>query len=380
MYTKRLLVCTSLLGLAMACGSDTEGSTDDDDIVDSADDDAADDDDTEVEDDDVDPPASGDDDGDDDDDDAPSAPIDAGTKPPAKADTGTAPAKTDAATSSGGNDGGTKPSTGDAGKEPTEPTEPTEPGEGPSAGCLDGITNYKTKGKFTYKAETSGRVKMWVPAVPAGCKVPVIHLSNGTGATCSAYGSSLEHLASHGFLATCYEDTNTGPGTECIMALETAIMKYPELADKKIGSTGHSQGGGAAFVCLARAEEKWGADYIYAGHAIEPASGFGDSPRDWATYYKKIKSPMFMFNGSADALVSSGWVGQAFNAMGDTEKYWYEATGAAHIPVPTRWTSESTVVFFRWKLLGDKAACEYFKKMPDGPDWAPKMVKNAKDC
>ena len=66
--------------------------------------------------------------------------------------------------------------------------------------------------------------------------------------------------------------------------------------------------------------------------------------------------------------------------MGDTEKYWYEATGAAHIPVPTKWTNESTVVFFRWKLLGDKAACEYFKKMPDGPDWAPKMVKNAKDC
>jgi dienelactone hydrolase len=279
-------------------------------------------------------------------------------------------------------DGGFGPGQADPGAPNTSDAGPgPNPGPGPSAGCLEGITNYKEMGKFTYKAETSDKVKMWVPAVPAGCKVPVIHLANGTGASCSSYGAVLTHLASHGFLATCYEDPNTGQGTQCITALETATQKHPELADDKIGSTGHSQGGGAAFVCLQRAEDKWGSAKIYAGHAMEPASGFGDSPADYASVYAKIKSPMFMFNGSSDTLVSSSWVGQAFTAMADsTESYWYEATGASHIPIPTKWTQESTVAWFRWKLLGDKTACEYFKKMPDGNDWNLKKKQAEQGC
>ena len=134
-------------------------------------------------------------------------------------------------------------------------------------------------------------------------------------------------------------------------------------------------------MCVARAEEKWGSSKLIAGHSMEPASGYGDSPRDWASYYAKIKSPMFMFNGSADALVSASWVQDAFNAMNDsTEAYWYEATGAAHIPVPTSWTQESAVAWFRWKLLGDKQACEYFKNMPMGNQWELKKKQAEKGC
>ena len=40
-------------------------------------------------------------------------------------------------------------------------------------------------GPFKYDGKGLGSVKMWVPAVPAGCKVPVIHLANGTGASCA---------------------------------------------------------------------------------------------------------------------------------------------------------------------------------------------------
>jgi hypothetical protein len=43
---------------------------------------------------------------------------------------------------------------------------------------------------------TSGSVRFWVPDVPAGCKVPVIHLSNGTTLTCADYAGILERLAS----------------------------------------------------------------------------------------------------------------------------------------------------------------------------------------
>jgi hypothetical protein len=267
-------------------------------------------------------------------------------------------------------DGGTNPGDADGGT-----------GPGPTPGCLGGIADYAAKGPFTYRTATSGSVKFWVPDVPAGCKVPVVHLANGTGARCVAYSAILEHLASHGFLATCFEDTNTGQGTQCIEAIETAYAEYPDLADDKIGSTGHSQGGGAAVVCVYRAEAKWGTYKIYAGHAMEPAHGFGDAPANYAALYAQIESPIFMFNGSADSFVSSAYVGQGFRALADsTEAYWYEASGAAHIPVPTRWTQESATAWFRWKLLGDSEACEYFKALPDGDSWSFKQAQNETDC
>jgi hypothetical protein len=50
-------------------------------------------------------------------------------------------------------------------------------------------------------------------------------------------------VATHEFLAVCYEDTNTGAGTQGITAFQTAMTNYPDLVDNKLGSTGHSQGG-----------------------------------------------------------------------------------------------------------------------------------------
>jgi hypothetical protein len=123
-------------------------------------------------------------------------------------------------------------------------------------------------------------------------------------------------------------------------------------------------------MCVYRTEQAHGSAIQIVGHAMEPAHGYGDAPSNYASLYAQIRSPIFMFNGSADGLVSATWVGQGFTALSDTvEAYWYEAMGAAHIPVPTRWTEESTVAWFRWKLLGDQQACQYFKNMPNSSDW-----------
>ncbi len=234
--------------------------------------------------------------------------------------------------------------------------------------CLAGITNYETAGPFKYTATSSGSVKIWVPTVPAGCKVPVIHLANGTGATCSDYGDDLVRFATHGFLATCYEDPNTGAGTDGVTAFTTALAMYPNLAAHALGSTGHSQGGQAAFTTLQLSEAKWGSSYIYAGLAMEPASGFGDQPTGgtWEQVYGKIKSPMFMFSGTADMLVSAAWVGEAYSAMNPkNEVYWWSAIGATHIPTPQVPEEQVSIPWFRWKLLGDGAACKFFKAMPE---------------
>jgi fermentation-respiration switch protein FrsA (DUF1100 family) len=150
----------------------------------------------------------------------------------------------------------------------------------------------------------------------------------------------------------------------------------------KFGSTGHSQGGQAAFVVLQFAEEKWGDQGVYAGLAMEPASGFGAQPTaGWPAVYAKIKSPMFMFSGTADILVSESWVQQAFSALDDKiEAYWYSAVGSTHIPTPQEHTNYVAVSWFRWKLLGDAKACEYFKKLPDNDKWDKRKEQNAKPC
>jgi len=259
---------------------------------------------------------------------------------------------------------------------------PMDSGE---SSCLDGDTAFDKDGPFTFKAMAVGAVNFWVPDVPAGCKVPVIHLANGTGATCSAYGPALERMASHGFLTCCYEDPNTGSGDQGVMAFDTAFSMFPDLAAKRLGSTGHSQGGQAAFTVLSLAEDHFGADYIYAGLAMEPASGFGTQPSGgtWASLYAKIDSPMFMFSAvGTDGLVSQGWVQQAYDAMNPaTEVYFWAANGATHIPVPNGEEQEISIPWFRWKLLGDNEACKYFKAIPmTNTKWQVVATENEASC
>jgi hypothetical protein len=255
--------------------------------------------------------------------------------------------------------------------------------EGDESSCLAGITDYGARGPFRYTSRRVGSINMLIPNVPDGCKVPVAHLANGTGARCSMYQSILDSLASHGFLATCYENTNTGAGTQGLEAFERALSSYPELAARKFASLGHSQGGQAAFTVQALAEAKFGTTATYAGLAMQPASGFGTQPRgvSWQTLYGRIKSPMFMFSGTADILVSASWVRRGFNALNDsTEAYNWSARGATHIPTPNSETIEVAIPWFRWKLLGDNRACQAFKSLRGGFRWSQSQVQNEAPC
>jgi hypothetical protein len=247
------------------------------------------------------------------------------------------------------------------------------------------LTDYANDGPFTVQTSVMNSINFYVPMVPSGCKVPVIHLANGTGATCSVYQPALNRLATQGFLTTCYENTNTGAGDYGLTALDTALMMFPNLADNRFGSTGHSQGGQAAFVTLALAEKEHGSSFIYAGLAMEPASGFGSQPSGgtWQQLYAEIKSPMFMFSGlNTDGLVSQAWVQQAYDATSPNEEaYFWTKQGATHIPVPNGEEEEISVPWFRWKLLGDQAACRFFKAIPmNNTKWAEVASKNAQQC
>jgi hypothetical protein len=64
--------------------------------------------------------------------------------------------------------------------------------EAPHGACLDGIQDFGKDGPFKVTTKKSGAVNFYVPGVPSGCKVPVVHLANGTGASCATYNASLQ--------------------------------------------------------------------------------------------------------------------------------------------------------------------------------------------
>jgi hypothetical protein len=254
--------------------------------------------------------------------------------------------------------------------------------------CLAGITDYGRPGPFTFTRDAggpAGLVKMWIPDVPVGCKVPMIHLANGTGGWCDVYAPSLERFASHGFLALCFESPITGSGDEGMIAFETALEELPDLADMKLGSTGHSQGGMGALVTLQYAEAEWGTSGVYAGLAMQPASGFGAQPvlgGFWPQVYARIRSPVFMFSGwVTDGLVPEPWVALAYLALSPEIEAYYWAKLSTHIPVPNQAEMQISIPWFRWKLLGDRKACEYFATIPTSdPTWQVRAQRNQQPC
>jgi hypothetical protein len=197
---------------------------------------------------------------------------------------------------------------------------------------------------------------------------------------CANYEAGLAHLASHGFLTLCSESSQTGDGTQCIEAVELARKQYPDLVSDQVGFAGHCQGGVSAILCAYRAEERW-PEQTFAVQAAAPDHGILGAVEDWAPLYGEIESPVFMFNGSEDTVVSAQRIElglEHFSA--ETEVTWYEATGAPHVPVPNQWIQESAVVWFRWKLLDDRDACAYWKAMPKGDAWDMKAETNAAPC
>jgi hypothetical protein len=48
--------------------------------------------------------------------------------------------------------------------------------------------------------------------------------------------------------------------------------------------------------------------------------------------------------------------------------------------VPVSHTQQISIPWFRWKLLGDQKACEFFKKLPDSATWDALEEQNAKPC
>lgn len=253
--------------------------------------------------------------------------------------------------------------------------------------CLADITDYKSAGPFGFETATIATdeppsILVWLPQLPAGCHAPVVYLGLDTGAVCSVYDAVLENLASHGFIAACFNTAGQTADLPCVDAVKAVVAAYPGLAHPRAaGFMGQGLGGGAAYLCTRRADAAWPTGHAIAGFAMAAEVGAGASMESWMEAHAQIRSPMLVVNAEQDGLVSPGWVREGYEALSDsTEAYWYEAMGATHIPLPAAWLNEASIAWFRWKLLHDNQACTHVRAMPDSEQWDLQEQQNAVDC
>ena len=92
-----------------------------------------------------------------------------------------------------------------------------------------------------------------------GVDHPVILWGNGTGVTNDVYSGLLRHYASQGFIVAAANTTNSGTGREMLAGLDELTRMNADPASTfsgkvdltRVGSTGHSQGGGGAIEAAA---------------------------------------------------------------------------------------------------------------------------------
>lgn len=243
-----------------------------------------------------------------------------------------------------------------------DPLPPTDPRES----CLD-LGNYQLdkKGPYGVTRQTIGKVKIYKPILNRTCKMVISHYSNGTGAPCAYYNEVNDHLASYGFLATCYESRQTGSGKPCTDAITTALNSYSgKVLTDKFVSTGHSQGGGAAHTCQYLLEQKYPSAKI-ASIGIAPAHGM--SRYSFRTEYPKIKGPVLMVSGSRDTNVPNGWVSLGYDLI-KSDKQWIQMVGANHFNT-NPWAKQSILTWSAWKLFDDKTSKMYFDGMMKSKYW-----------
>jgi len=247
---------------------------------------------------------------------------------------------------------------------PEPPKKEPEPEPIPVEYCAQDAAFKSNKGKFRVSTKTAGRIKITYPVGTNGCKMIPATFCNGTGGNLIMFRSHAAKLASHGFYVASYETAQSGSGVQAMQALDYAISQ-DDVVDYKAIIAGMSQGGQCAVSTAYKYEQK------YRGYAaVNPmVPAFGMSNTKWRAELPKIKSPIFMFNGSADRTVSKSWASSGWSLVRSSPSYFYTANGAGHIN-SVRWSEDALLPFALYVLFERQDAKEYFEYLPNAREWS----------
>lgn len=215
-----------------------------------------------------------------------------------------------------------------------------------------------------YRPETLGQ---------GGARHAVVLWGNGTGQRPAGYAAILNNLASWGFIAAAANTTNAGTGVEMLACLDWLTAEngregspYQGKVDTtKVGTSGHSQGGGGAIMA--------GRDpRVRATAPVQPYTlrlGYE------AGAQTQQHGPMMMTSGGADTIARPDVNQQIVFDQANQPVFWATLKGSSHlVPMQGGGVYPGIITaWFRYQLMGDERAAALFRGVGCGycvsADW-----------
>ncbi len=201
-----------------------------------------------------------------------------------------------------------------------------------------------------------------------GCLNPVIIWGNGTFNTPSNYTALFNHFATHGFIVAAADTSNSGSGMEMLACLNYILAQNTSsgspfnghIDTNHIASSGYSQGGAG---CLAAGEDKRFTTVL----AVSPYVVISLGSYDPSTYAAAQIHPLFMISGSADTVAPANNNQQPIFMTAPVPIFWGTHAGSTHFEVLSNGGAYAgpMTAWFRWKLIGDPNAEQWFEKPCD---------------
>jgi hypothetical protein len=267
--------------------------------------------------------------------------------------------------SDAGNDGGT--GVGPAGDDGGNQT----PIDGGGSNCFPAQSDFTAAGPYTPMSTDVASVQCTIyrptTLAPNGCLNPVVVWGNGTFNTPSTYDALFQHFASQGFVIVAADTSNAGTGMEMLACLNYIIDQATmsgspyegKIDTNHIASSGYSQGGAG---CLAAGEDpRFTTVLAVAPYVVIPLGAY-----DPSMYAAKQIHPLFMISGSADTVAPINNNQQPIFDQAPVPIFWATHAGSTHFEVEGNGGAYAgpMTAWFRWKLMGDPAARDWFEKPP----------------
>ncbi len=240
---------------------------------------------------------------------------------------------------------------------------PADGGGGNGGSTFPAVSDFSRSGPFSTTSGNEGpSCTIYRPRTlgEAGRRHPIIIWGNGTGASPSTYGSLLSHWASHGFVVAAARTSNAGSGSEMIACLDYLVQQngrssgtYAGRLDlNRVGSSGHSQGGGGSI--MAGQDRRITATAPFQPYTI----GLGHR----SSSQSRQNGPMFLMTGGRDTIASPTLNARPVFRNANVPVFWGELNSAGHFePVGNAggYRGPSTA-WLRYHLMNDGNAESLF--------------------
>ncbi|MGA6098074.1 alpha/beta hydrolase [Stutzerimonas marianensis] len=226
-----------------------------------------------------------------------------------------------------------------------------------------GVSSFERAGPYATTSRSEGpNCRIYRPATLGqnGVRHPVLLWGNGTGTGPTAYSGLLSHWASHGFVVAAAETSNAGTGQQMLACLDYLVQEsnrtfgtYVDVLNTgRVGTSGHSQGGGGSIMAGQD-------DRVSVTAPIQPYTiGLGHD----SSSQRNQNGPMFLMSGGGDTIAFPYLNAQPVYSRANVPVFWGERRYVSHFePVGDggAYRGPSTA-WFRYHLMEDETARDTF--------------------